>query len=180
VIGEAFADSVTTSLAASTAVSVVALALVLAVSRFLVALVPALWTLGVTAGVVALLGHPISVGTSMVACIAVGAGVDFAIHLAVRARASTGADRAARAVAELGPVMSVGAIQLALAFLVLAASDLRPLAQFGVGLAVGLVGAALGAIWLAPLLVPRDPAPAAIAPATADPGPLDPGGRARE
>ena len=39
-----------------------------------------------SAGIIALLGHPISVGTSMITCIALGAGVDFAIHLGFRAR----------------------------------------------------------------------------------------------
>jgi predicted RND superfamily exporter protein len=158
IIGQAFAESVTTSLLASTAVSIVGLALVLLLARSLFALVPALWTLAFTAGILALLGHPISVGTSMVATIALGAGVDFAIHLGHRARQlaaqSPAIDKPGeQAVEELGAVMFISAVQLALAFSVLMLSEMPPLQQFGTGLAIGLVGAALGAVWLTPLLL---------------------------
>jgi predicted RND superfamily exporter protein len=150
IIGQAFAQSVTDSMRWSTLVSIVALALVLLVSRHLVALVPALWTLAVTLGLIVLLGHPISIGTSMVTCIALGAGVDFAIHLGVRARRG-GGGRAA--VDELGVVILITGLQLAVAFLVMLASSMPPLRQFGVGLAIGLLGAAAGAVWLAPRLL---------------------------
>ena len=156
VIGQAFAESVTRSLLTSTAASVVALALVLLVTRSLFALIPALWTLALTAGIIAALGHPISVGTSMVACIALGAGVDFAIHLGYRARSYSHRGRGERAVRELGAVIVVSAVQLALAFSVLLLSEMPPLQQFGIGLSIGLVGAALGAVWFTPMLI-RDP-----------------------
>lgn len=154
VIGQAFAASVSTSLRESTGVSLLALALVLLVFRQLRALIPAVWTVMVTAGVITLLGHPISIGTSMVACIALGAGVDFAIHLGVRARQSTGAHPGREATDELGGVILVTGVQLAMAFLVLMASEMPPLQQFGVGLAIGLLGAATGAVWLTPRLYP--------------------------
>jgi len=152
VIGAAFAESETRSLFESTLVSVVGLALTLLVARQLRALIPALWTLCVTMGLLALLGLPISVGTSMISCIAVGAGVDFAIHLGFRARSFTGADAGQRAVDEIGVVTLISALQLACAFAVLLASELAPLREFGIGLAIGLVGAALGACWLVPWL----------------------------
>ncbi len=152
VIGEAFADSVTRSLFESTLVSVVGLLITLLVFRQLKALIPALWTLCVTMGILYVLGMPISVGTSMISCIALGAGVDFAIHLGLRARSFTGPDRGDRAVADIGVVTLISALQLALAFLVLVASEMAPLREFGIGLAIGLVGAALGACWLVPWL----------------------------
>jgi hypothetical protein len=157
VIGQAFAESVTRSLLASTAVSIVALSLVLLLARSLFALIPALWTLAFSAGIIAALGHPISVGTSMVACIALGAGVDFAIHLGFRARSYRKDSRRAadgeRAVRELGAVIVISAVQLALAFSVLLFSEMPPLQQFGVGLSIGLIGAALGAVWFTPTLL---------------------------
>jgi predicted RND superfamily exporter protein len=157
VIGQAFAESVTTSLWASTGVSILALAVVLAATRMLIALVPALWTLAFSAGIIAVLGHPISVGTSMITCIALGAGVDFAIHLGYRARSYAEKGRGQRAVRELGAVMVISAVQLAMAFLVLLLSEMPPLQEFGIGLAIGLVGAAFGAVWFTPMLI-RDPA----------------------
>ncbi len=157
VIGQAFAESVTRSLLASTAVSIVALGLVLLATRSLFALIPALWTLAFSAGIIAVMGHPISVGTSMITCIALGAGVDFAIHLGFRARSYQERGRGERAVKELGAVVVISAVQLALAFSVLLLSEMPPLQQFGIGLAIGLVGAALGAVWFTPMLV-RDPA----------------------
>jgi predicted RND superfamily exporter protein len=153
IIGQAFAESVTTSLLASTAVSILGLALVLVFARSLFALLPALWTLAVTAGILALLGHPISVGTSMVATIALGAGVVFAIHLGHRARQITTGNPGEQAVKELGAVAFISAVQLALAFCVLVLSEMPPLQEFGIGLAIGLVGAAVGAVWLTPLLL---------------------------
>lgn len=152
VIGAAFAESQTESLRDSTLVSLVGLALTLLLARQLRALVPAMWTLCVTMGALALLGLPISVGTSMISCIAMGAGVDFAIHLGFRARRFGGPDQGARAVDEIGVVTLISALQLACAFLVLMASEMAPLREFGAGLAIGLVGAALGACWLVPWL----------------------------
>ncbi|MFO7565628.1 MAG: MMPL family transporter [Enhygromyxa sp.] len=157
VIGQAFAESVTRSLWTSTGVSILGLALVLLLTRSLFALVPALWTLAFSAGIIAALGHPISVGTSMVACIALGAGVDFAIHLGFRARSYSERGRGERAVRELGAVVVISAVQLAVAFAVLLLSEMPPLQQFGIGLAIGLIGAAFGAVWFTPMMV-RDPA----------------------
>jgi predicted RND superfamily exporter protein len=154
-IGQAFAESVTTSLYTSTVVSFVALALVLVLGGHLLAIVPATWTVVVTLGVIELLGHPIGIGTSMVSCVAMGAGVDFAIHLSVRARASTSARRGTEAVAELGGVAMITGLQLAAAFVVLLASEMPPLRQFGGGLAIGLLVAAAGAVWFAPVLFDR-------------------------
>jgi predicted RND superfamily exporter protein len=153
IIGQAFAASVTDNLWRSLLVSLAALSVMLAISRHLAALVPAVWTLAVTGGVIFLLGHPISIGSSMVACIALGAGVDFSIHLGVRARRHRVLGAGQRAVDELGAVVLISALQLALAFSVLTASEMPTVRQFGVGLAVGLLGAALGAVWLVPVLV---------------------------
>lgn len=155
VIGAAFAESVTRSLFTSTGVSLAGLALTLLAARQLLALIPALWTLCVTMGLLGALGLPISVGTSMISCIAVGAGVDFAIHLGFRARARGGADAGQRAVDEIGVVTLISALQLACAFFVLLASELAPLRHFGLGLGLGLVFAALGACWFAPSLFRR-------------------------
>lgn len=152
VIGQAFAESVTQSVTESTLVSLVGLAIVLLVFRQLRTLVPAVWTVLVTSGVIFLLGHPISIGTCMVTNIALGAGVDFAIHLGVRARESKGPAPGREATDALGGVILVTGIQLAVAFLVLLASEMPPLQQFGVGLAIGLLGAAAGAVWLTPRL----------------------------
>ena len=152
IIGRAFADSVSESLRTSTLYSLGALAIVLLVARQLRALVPAIWTLAVTAGVLWLLGHPITIGTSMVSCIALGAGVDFAIHLGIRARAIGGPNGGEVATAELGGVVGMAGVQLALAFCVLMASSMPPLRQFGAGLAIALLLAALGSVWLTPRL----------------------------
>lgn len=153
VIGQAFAESVYESLGISTLVSLGALALTLLLAGHIRALVPAVWTLAITGGTLALLGQPISIGTSMVSCIALGAGVDFAIHLGVRARTEGGDGQAA--VDALGGVVLMTGVQLAAAFLVLMASRMPPLRDFGVGLAIGLLVAAAGAVWLTPRLFRR-------------------------
>lgn len=149
ILGAAFATSVTRNLVRSTMLSVVMLVMVLVASGHVRALIPALWTLVITGGCIAALGHPISVGTSMVACIGVGAGVDFALHLGIRARrVGSGAD----AVRALGGVVVITGVQLSMAFLVLLLSEMPPLRQFGVGLAIALLSAAVGAVWWGPRL----------------------------
>lgn len=155
VIGQAFASSVTSSVRDSTVASLIGLVVVLLVFGQVRALVPAVWTVMVTTGVIFLLGHPISIGTSMVTCIALGAGVDFAIHLGIRARKAEGSEPGREATDALGGVILVTGVQLALAFLVLLASEMPPLQQFGAGLAIGLLVAATGAVWLTPRLYPR-------------------------
>jgi len=147
VVGQAFAASVVRSLWTSTLVSVLALGAVLGAARFFGTLLPALWALVVTAGAIAALGHTVSVGTSMVTCVSVGAGVDFAIHLAVRGRRSSMSE----AVATLGRVVLATGVQLGLAFLVLEASSMPPLRQFGSGLAIGLMVASVASVWFAGL-----------------------------
>ena len=156
-IGQAYAESVTRSLYGSTLVSVVVLAVVLLLGRHLRALIPAVWTIAVTLGTIALLGHPIGIGTSMVSCIAMGAGVDFAIHLSVRARLATGPEPGREAVTELGGVAVATGVQLGAAFLVLLASEMPPLREFGIGLAIGLILAAGAAVAFAPILYRRRP-----------------------
>ncbi|MBC8071437.1 MAG: hypothetical protein IAG13_24130, partial [Deltaproteobacteria bacterium] len=63
--------------------------------------------------------------------------------------------RGTEAVAELGGVAMVTGLQLAAAFVVLLASEMPPLRQFGGGLAIGLLVAAAGAVWFAPVLFDR-------------------------
>lgn len=154
-IGQAFAQSVTESLMWSIVASVVGLFVVLLVFGKIRSLVPALWSLLITGGAIAVLDHPISIGTSMVACIALGAGIDFAIHLGVRARESEGDAPGQQAVEAIGGVVLITGVQLAAAFLVLLASEMPPLRQFGSGLAIGLLSAAAGAVWLIPVLYRR-------------------------
>lgn len=150
IVGMAFAESVTESVWMSTAVSAVVLVVLLAVVGQARAIVPALWTLLVSTGLIAAAGFPISVATSMVTCVSLGAGVDFAIHLGVRARESEGSGAAA--VAALGGVVLMTGLELGLAFSVLQASSMPPLRQFGVGLALSLMVAAFGAVGWAPIL----------------------------
>ncbi|RMG99669.1 MAG: hypothetical protein D6705_02845 [Deltaproteobacteria bacterium] len=152
VMGRAFAESVTENLRTSTLVSAGALAVVLLVFGYLAALVPALWTLAVVGAVVALLGHTVSIGTSMVTSLSLGAGVDFAIHLLFRARQEGG--DAAAAVRALGGVVVASGATVGLAFFVLARASMPPIAEFGVGIAVALSVAAVGAILWVPHLRP--------------------------
>ena len=153
VIGRAFAEGVTENLRTSTLVSAGALAGVLLLFGYLPALVPALWTLALVGAALVALGHPVSIGTSMVTSLALGAGVDFAIHLLFRARRDgVGGLEAVRA---LGGVVAASGLTLALAFLVLARASMPPVAQFGVGIALALLGAAAGAILWVPHLRPK-------------------------
>jgi predicted RND superfamily exporter protein len=102
---------------------------------------PTLLTLLVIYGGMGLIGVRLDIGTSMLASLILGAGVDYAVHLAsawyapddapLAAAAATAADRT-------GPAIWTNAIMVCAGFVVLATGEARPLQNVG-----GLTGAAM-------------------------------------
>ena len=119
-------------------------------------------------------GIPLGVGTSMFAAIAIGLGVDFAIHTLDRIRALTRrqgiTDAAILAMfPTTGRALLFNFIAIALGFGVLATSDVPPLIKFGSLVAIAVATAFLAAMTIVPALV-RLLRPAALAaPSTAKP-----------
>jgi len=102
---------------------------------------PTLFTLLVIYGGMGLLGVRLDIGTSMLASLILGAGVDYAVHLTAAWYAPEGSPliaAAARAADRTGPAIWTNAVMVCAGFLVLATGEARPLQNVG-----GLTGAAM-------------------------------------
>jgi predicted RND superfamily exporter protein len=128
----------------------------------LIGLLPAALTLLVTFGLMGLLPErlPMDIAASMLASIALGVGLDYAIHVLWRHRPSDPDEASAAA----GPAVAISAIEVTGGFGVLAFASIAPVARFGLLTAETLLVAALATLVLLPALLTwwnprRPPAP---------------------
>jgi predicted RND superfamily exporter protein len=104
-------------------------------------------------------GIPLGVGTSMFASIAIGAGVNFPIHILDRLRINLrrpDADPApvfANTMAFTGRALFFTAFVVAVGFLLLCVSEFRTLVRFGLLIGVGIATSFLVSVTLLPALV---------------------------
>ncbi len=123
----------------------------------LVAMVPVSVATAFVLGGMGLLGVPLGIATSMFASLTVGVGVDFGIHFLHRYRLERGrgADDAEALVATLdkaGSALRWNALVLALGFIVLSVSSLKPNHSLGFLLAAAMIACYVGALILLPRL----------------------------
>ncbi|MCB9554790.1 MAG: MMPL family transporter [Deltaproteobacteria bacterium] len=125
---------------------------------------PTLFTLLVIYGGMGLAGVHLDIGTAMLACIILGAGVDYAVHLVAEWRAPDDADpaegavlaaAARRAVSRSGVAIATNALAVALGFGILTTGEARPLQNVGGLTAVAMLVAALGTFFIVPLFARR-------------------------
>lgn len=106
-----------------------------------------------------LIGIPLGVGTSMFASIAIGAGVNFPIHMLDRLRVEfrrPQADPATvfrRTAAFTGRALGFTAFVVAVGFLLLCVSEFRTLVHFGLLVGVGMLASFLTSVTLLPAVV---------------------------
>lgn len=120
---------------------------------------PTMFTLLVIYGGMGLLGVRLDIGTAMLASLVLGAGVDYAVHLASAWQARPGQgldDAAARAAAETGPAIWINAVCVAVGFLILTLGESRPLKNVGGLTAAAMLVAAAATFLLLPLLARRE------------------------
>jgi predicted RND superfamily exporter protein len=123
---------------------------------FLVA-TPTVLTLLVIYGGMGLLGVRLDIGTSMLACIILGAGVDYGVHL-VAAWNDPGHHRevaAQNAVRSTGPAIWTNALTVSVGFFVLTMGQARPLQNVGGLTALAMLAAALATFLAIPVLARR-------------------------
>lgn len=122
---------------------------------------------GLTVGLAVLLnyavmglgGIPLGVGTSMFASIAIGAGVDFPIHILDRLRVSARsgelnpADIFRSTLAFTGRALFFTSMIVAIGFLLLSVSEFRTLNRFGLLIGLGMMFSFLASVTLLPALV---------------------------
>ncbi|HKU75603.1 MAG TPA: MMPL family transporter [Pyrinomonadaceae bacterium] len=124
----------------------------------LIAVLPVAFSLLLVLAMLALAGTPLGIANSMFAGIALGIGLDFAIHLttAFRQRLSEGvpAGEALRSTLKLtGPAVCVSAASITAGFSVLLLSEIAPNVQLGVMICLCLVTCAVTTLLLIPSLL---------------------------
>jgi predicted RND superfamily exporter protein len=124
----------------------------------LIALVPNLFPIVLTFGVMGWLGIPLSTATFPVANIALGIAVDDTIHFLLRyqalRRTGQGIDRALRGTirAELRPILATSVV-IGCGYLVMMLSPLRANAEAGLLFAIAIFSALLADLVLTPVLL---------------------------
>lgn len=113
--------------------------------------------------VMGLAGIPLGIGTSMFASIAIGAGVNFPIHLLDRLQresarpGATGEEAVARAFATTGRALLLAAFVVGVGFLLLCLSEFRTLQEFGLLIGLAMLTSYLLSMTLLPALVVSRP-----------------------
>lgn len=123
-----------------------------------IAVLPVAFSLLLVLAALALAGTPLGIANSMFAGIALGIGLDFAIHLTTayrqRLRQGMTADEALRSTLELtGPAICVSAASITAGFSVLLLSEIAPNVQLGVMICLCLVTCAATTLLLIPSLL---------------------------
>lgn len=127
-------------------------------SAGLLATAPVFLTVLVIYGAMGALGVQLDIGTSMLASLIVGAGVDYAVHLLAAWRApETGSiDDAARAAGRTaGPAIWTNAVMVAAGFVVLTLGEARPLRNVGALTAAAMIVAGAATFVMIPVLARR-------------------------
>jgi predicted RND superfamily exporter protein len=105
-----------------------------------------------------LTGVHLDIGTSMLACLVLGAGVDYALHLVSAWKAPAKGsleDAAAEAAAHTGPAIWINAVMIAAGFAVLTLGTAKPLQNVGSLTAASLMTAAAATFLTIPVLARR-------------------------
>jgi uncharacterized protein len=145
---------------------VVAMVLVFAIALFLyrspwsalLALSPMVLTLLVVYGGMGLLGVRLDIGTSMLASLSIGAGVDYAVHLLAAWKApekGTLKDAAGYSSLLVGRAIWTNAVMVAAGFVVLTMGEAKPLQNVGGLTAAAMIAAAMATFAVIPVLARR-------------------------
>lgn len=141
-------------LSAAALVAITMTILFRSLSSGLLSAIPALFTIAVVYGGMGLAKIHLDIGTSMLASLIIGAGVDYAIHFLGGWRAPEGGsvdDGARQAAHVTGPGIWTNALMVAAGFYVLTLGEARPLKHVGGLTAVAMIAAALSTFLLVPV-----------------------------
>lgn len=120
-----------------------------------VALLPLLFTLVGISALMALSGTDLDIGTSIIAAISFGIGIDYAIHVIAAMRHSKGTPQEATqyALRHTGKPILINTLALGLGFLVLCLSGYEALVNLGFFISLTMLFAALFALLVLPVFV---------------------------
>lgn len=120
----------------------------------IISLIPVIVTLIITFGLMGYLGITLNAGTSMIAGVVIGIGIDYPIHYLVRyirdKKEKNKKEAAKAATSEIGRGIIYNVLSVAAGFFVIAVSKFIPLVQFGVLVSLVMILTGFGALLLAP------------------------------
>jgi predicted RND superfamily exporter protein len=129
------------------------------VAKGIYATIPIIATIIILFGFMGLTGIPLDIATVLVASIALGIGIDYSIHIITHFNHSfngNGGD-VEKAIEETlmisGKAIIINVVSVAAGFLVLLFSELVPLQNFGLLIALSMIGSGLGALTLLPVIL---------------------------
>ncbi|MEZ5069448.1 MAG: MMPL family transporter [Bacteroidales bacterium] len=133
-------------------------AIMRSLSKGLVAIVPIVATILLLLGSMGFAGIPLDIATVLVGSIALGIGIDYSIHVITgyheHMKRLGDAQEAIRAtLATKGKAVIINVVSVAAGFLVLRFAQLLPIRNFGVLIAISMVGSGLGALTLLPVIL---------------------------
>ena len=139
-------------------VSVILVLILRSMPMALVAIIPIFFCLLIDFGLLGFLGIPLNIATAMVASISIGIGVDFSIHFITWYRKELRIDgnlvnAIERSIVNKGRAILYNLFVIVGGFLVLVASRLIPLKQFGLLTALCMTVAAAGALLIVPAIL---------------------------
>lgn len=151
---------VSSLVSSSIAVGIIVAFLMKSAALGLLSLVPLLFTVIINFGIMGYAGLPLDAVTSIIASLAIGIGVDYAIHYISRYRLELAerknVEQALRATGiSAGRGIVYNAFALIIGFLVLVFSHFRAIAVFGVLISVTMIVSSLAALLVIPLLLNR-------------------------
>ena len=152
-------DGQTSSIALALVTDLILITILLGSARMgVIAVLPVAFSLLLVLAALSLAGTPLGIANSMFAGIALGIGLDFAIHLvtAYRQRLNQGmpASEALRSTLEVtGPAVCVSAASITAGFSVLMLSEIAPNVQLGLMICLCLVTCAVTTLLLIPSLI---------------------------
>ena len=122
------------------------------------ATIPIIATIIILFGFMGITGIPLDIATVLVASIALGIGIDYSIHIITHFNHSikeTGdVDKAVEeTIMVSGKAIIINVASVAAGFLVLLFSELVPLQNFGLLVALSMIGSGLGALTLLPVIL---------------------------
>jgi predicted RND superfamily exporter protein len=91
----------------------------------------------------------------MLACIVLGAGVDYAVHLVASWNGASRVEAAGRAAENTGPAIWINAVMIAAGFIVLTLGEAKPLQNVGSLTAASMLAAAAATFLAIPVLARR-------------------------
>ena len=152
-------DSQMSSLGIALALVLVIVALMLrSFLRGVFATIPIISTIAILFGFMGYSGISLDVATVLVASVAMGIGIDYSIHVITHFNhtlSETGDVRSAvqETILASGKAIVINVVSVAAGFLVLLFSQMAPLQNFGLLVAISMIGSGLGALTLLPAVL---------------------------